>query len=248
MRRPGIETDRLAAIKHKDGENKMQEISNEIIIRSQEDLVQMVEAYGFLPLFRNHIAGFSVEDHTPPELWFADDTDGPWEWKGPVIQETGCAYGKFFRGKAGFISRSWFPDFANYRRDGYDFDARYNDGLARYQDKIVYDVLTEHSSLLSKEWRKLTGIPKRGTFDATVARLQMQGYVTTIDFEYAEDRNGHPYGWGVARYATPELYFGADFREHLYDKEPEESKALILDYLQKLLPGVSARDIMKIIG
>jgi len=51
----------------------------------------------------------------------------------------------FFHGKAGFISAEWFPDFANYRRDSYDFDARYEDGLARYQDKQVYDILFEYT-------------------------------------------------------------------------------------------------------
>ena len=134
-----------------------------ITISSQEDLERMVGAWGFLPLLKNWVPCFSVEEHTPPELWFADGVDGPWEWKGPVIRETGCAYGKFFGGKAGFVSREWYPDFANCRRDGYDFDARYDDGLARNLDKRVYDALLEHQPLLSKEWRKLTGIEKRGS-------------------------------------------------------------------------------------
>ena len=94
-----------------------------------------------------------MEDHTPPELWFTE-LDGPWEWKGPVIQMTGCAYGKFFHGKAGFISAEWFPDFANYRRDSYDFDARYEDGLARYQDKQVYDILLEYHSLMDHVYER----------------------------------------------------------------------------------------------
>lgn len=28
-----------------------------------------------------------MEEHTPPELWFVDGVEGPWEWKGPVIRE-----------------------------------------------------------------------------------------------------------------------------------------------------------------
>ncbi len=32
-----------------------------------------------------------------------------------------------------YVSAKWFPDFANYRRDGYDFDARFEDGLASFQ-------------------------------------------------------------------------------------------------------------------
>ncbi len=33
-----------------------------------------------------------------------------------------------------------YPDLANYRKDGYDFDARYEDGVAAYQDKMVCEI------------------------------------------------------------------------------------------------------------
>ena len=217
-------------------------------IRSMESLAALVESLGFLLLLKNRVPGFSVEEHTPLELWFADGVDGPWEWKGPVIQKTGCAYGKFFGGKAGFISKEWYPDFANYRRVGYDFDARYDDGLARSVDNRVYDALLEHQPLLSKEWRRLTGIGKRGEFDAIVTRLQMQGYVVTTNFEYATDKTGNPYGWGLARYATPEAAFGEAFTQKVYQRTPEESRQKIETYLRQLLPQATARQIKWIVG
>lgn len=37
-------------------------------IRSMQDLARQVQICGFLPLFKNQIPGFSVEEHTPPEL------------------------------------------------------------------------------------------------------------------------------------------------------------------------------------
>ncbi len=218
------------------------------LIHSKEELAELVKQMGFLPLLKNRVPGFSVEEHTPPELWFADGVEGPWEWKGLVIQRTGCAYGKFFGGKAGFISREWFPDFANYRRDGYDFDARYDDGLARNQDKRVYDVLAECQPLLSKEWRKRTGIEKRGEFDAIVTRLQMLGYVVTTNFEYATDKNGRSYGWGLARYATPEAAFGEDFTRAVYQRTPEDSFQKLEAYLSGLLPEATSRQLRWILG
>lgn len=220
----------------------------ELSVSSREALGELVTEWGFLPLLKNRVPGFSVEEHTPVALWFADGVDGPWEWKGPVIRETGCAYGKFFGGKAGFVSREWYPDFANYRRDGYDFDARYDDGLARNLDKRVYDELLEYQPVLSKEWRKLTGIAKRGEFDAIVTRLQMLGYVVTVNFEYASDKNGKPYGWGLARYATPEAAFGAAFTEKVYRRSPEESRQKIETHLRRLLPQATARQVKWIIG
>lgn len=75
-----------------EGERGMQ-AKDGLKIYSASDLSRLVQEYGFLPLFKNQIPGFSVEEHTPPELWFADGVEGPWEWKGPVIRETGCAYG-----------------------------------------------------------------------------------------------------------------------------------------------------------
>lgn len=34
-------------------------------------------------------------------------------------------------------------------RDGYDFDARYDDGLASRKDKDIFDTVLEHGALLS---------------------------------------------------------------------------------------------------
>lgn len=218
------------------------------MIASVEDLITLVEEYGFLPFFRNRIEGFSVEEHTPWHLWFNFGTDGPWEWKGPVIAGSGCAYGKFFDGKAGFISREWFPDFANFRRNGYDFEERYKAGLVRYTDKKIYDILKGSTSLISKNWRRLAGITKRSEFDAAVNRLQMLGYVTTVGFEYAKDKSGNTYGFGLARYAVAEYYFGEEFADEIYENEPEESAYEIERHLVQLFPHAQEEQIRRVLG
>ena len=59
----------------------------------------------------------------------------PLKWK---IRRSGkCLYGKLFNKKAGFVSREWIPDFANFRRDGYDFDARWDDGFCRLRFRFL---------------------------------------------------------------------------------------------------------------
>lgn len=221
-------------------------------ITSYEELERLVLKLGFLPFFKNSIQGFSVEEHTPPELWFPDDEDeeGPWEWKGPVARGGKCVYGKLFQGKAGFVSLEWFPDLANFRRDGYDFDARYEDGLASRKDKQLYDALAREGSLLTKELKTVCGYGKGGQkgFDTVITRLQMQTYVNVENFEYLVDRFGNLYGWGVARYTTPETQFGPEAVTAAYHRAPEESGARIQAYLQKLLPKASEKQIAQIIG
>ena len=86
------------------------------------------------------IEGFSAEEHTSPRFWWTGDREqDPWEWR-EIIARTGTvAYGKFFNKKAGFISKKWFPYFANYRRQGYDFDSRWEDELANIRCKKIMD-------------------------------------------------------------------------------------------------------------
>ena len=144
-------------------------------ICSRSDLIDAIHEYGFLPFFSNSIDGFSVEEHIDPDCWYHGESGEwqAWEWKGPVIRETGCAYGKFFEKKACYISPEWFPDFANYRRDGYDFDARYDDGLAPYKDKLLYDLVEGNSPVISKQLKQLGNYKKGGNkgFDTIITRL-----------------------------------------------------------------------------
>ena len=101
-------------------------------IRSWRELINWINEVGFLPLFANEVPGFSAEEHVSPLFWWTGDPEqDPWEWR-EIIPATGeVAYGKFFNNKTGFISREWFPYFANARRDGYDFDAAWDDGLVQ---------------------------------------------------------------------------------------------------------------------
>lgn len=218
-------------------------------LKTKEDIIRLVGEIGFLPFFKNEISGFSIEEHTPGELWFSDTAEGPWEWKGPVARSGNCLYGKFFGNKAGFISVDYFPDFANYRRDGYDFDARYDEGLAQNKDKSIYDTITEHGTLLSKSLKSICNYRKGGNkgFDTVITRLQMQSYVCVADFEYMRDKYGQQYGWGVAKYSTPEELYGYERITEAYCREPEESKVRIANYLKNVLNDIEEDRILKFI-
>ena len=221
---------------------------NDLYISTIEDLKQAVEELGFLPYFTNSIPGFSIEEHVDPRVWFSGEP-GTWEWKGPVINKLNCAYGKFFEKKAVYISKDWFPDFANYRRDGYDFDARYEDGLAERRDKSLYDLVANESPVLSKRLKALGNFRKGGNkgFDTVINRLQAQGYVVISDFVYMVDKHGKEYGWGVAEYSTPERFMGKSFTDRVYRRTPEESYERICEHLQKILPQADEHAIWKLV-
>ena len=218
-------------------------------LRSAEDMISLAEEWGFLPLFSNRIDGFSVEEHTPGELWFTEQ-EGPWEWKGPAAQSRRVVYGKLFGGRAGMVSLEWLPDLVNLRRDGYDFDSRYEEGLASHKDKEIVALLEANGALLSKRLKAMGNYRKGGNkgFETVITRLQMQTYVVTNNFVYMRDKNGVPYGWGVAEYDTPEHIFGYDAVTAAYCREPAESRERIFSHLRRLLPEADEKELMRIIG
>ena len=223
-------------------------------VRTKQDLIDAVREYGIVPYFSTSVPGFSLEEHCSPSVLFSDSGDDTWAWKGPVIQATGCAYGKFFEKKAAYVSREIFLDLANYRRDGYDFDSRYDDGLARFRDKQLYDLIDASAPVLSKvlretggyaysgRWQKTEG--KKG-FDTSVTRLQEQCYVIISDFVYTLDKNGNRRGWGVAEYSTPEKTMGEFFTDNVYRRTPEESYERLMEHLKKLFPRAQEKELKK---
>lgn len=130
------------------------------------------------------------------------------------------------------------------------FDARYDDGLASFKEKRIFDTLAAEGTMLSKELRRRSGFVGEGKsgYDTTLTRLQMRGYITTTDFEYAVDSKGNFYGWGIARYATPEAHFGGDFTDRVYIRTPAESARRIMEHLGKLLPQATQEQLKGILG
>ena len=227
----------------------MKNLPFDFYIRTKNDLVNAVKTFGFVPLLAGKIHGFSVEEHVDPSVWFESGTEGVWEWKGPVIRESGCAYGKFFENRAVFISKEWFCDFANYRRNGYDFDSKCDEGLVFYKDKDLYELLDKNAPVLSKKLKALGNYARDGKkgFDTSINRLQSQCYVIISDFKYEKDKNGKAYGWGVAEYSTPEKFMGDFFTSNVYSRTPEQSYEKIFNHLKTLLPDADEEEIRKIL-
>ena len=220
-------------------------------IQSWQELIDWVDEVGFLPLFRNEADGFSAEENTSDLYWWSGDPEqDPWEWRQLIARSGRVAYGKFFGGKAGFISRAWFPHFANWRRDGYDFDSRWDEGLAGIRQKRVMDQFAERVELFSSELKRLAGFGREGekNFEGTVTGLQMGGYLVIRDFRRRINRRGLHYGWPISVYTTPEALWGYGHVTSAYGVSPAESKERIFRQIQEHFPEAAETELAAVLG
>ena len=208
-------------------------------LRSADELIALVNEIGLIPLFRSRVKGFSVEELTPEEYWFKEDTVGPWEWRAVIASGHEIAYAKLFNGKYGFVSMDVYPHLANYRRSGYDFDARVDDGLVRDADRKLYSLIQSEIQL-STDLRKAFGA--KG-FESAITSLQMGTYVTCAGFDRRINKRGEPYGWEIARYDVSENVFG-DACTSAYEFEPEESLEFVLRKLEPIIEREEARKLI----
>ncbi len=209
-------------------------------LHSAAELTEYINKVGMLPFL--HLVpnyDWSAEEVVDEDCQYVALPDGGWEWplwewKGDIIRESGCAYGKFFKGKATFISREWWPDFCNYRRSTHPYPA---EGSI---EEAILETLRINGSMITRDLRKACGFtePKmRSKFDTFITRLQLGGYIVTEDFVYPHDKHGRQYGWGWSLLALPEELFG---REACHpDRTPEESRQRLMEQFRKIMPGVS---------
>lgn len=222
-------------------------------LHTVDDAIAYINQVGFLPLFKNEIPGFSLEERTVPEYWWSGDQEvDPWEWRESIARRGDIAYGKFFNKKAGFISKEWVPYFVNYRRDGYDFDALWEDGKASFKQKKIMDLYYEDlmdEEYYSNELKKKAGFGKEGEkgFDGVITLLQMQMYLCVRDFRQRKNKQGEEYGWPIAIYATPEHLWGYDYVTSAYKENAEDSAKRIVEHMMDIYPIATEKHIKKLL-
>ncbi len=216
-------------------------------IGSCSELIDCIQQVGFLPLLESGIYGFSAEAMVEDDCRYVVFPDGGWDWplwkwKGQVVAEGNTVYGKFFAGKAGFVSREWWPDLCNYRRAVHPAPEE-----GTIEDAIL-ETLREHGSMITRELRAacgFTGPKMRSRFDGYVTRLQMACRIVTEDFVYPVDRHNREYGWGWALLTTPEQLYGRD--SCLCERSPEASFEKMVGHMQKVLPDADERQLIKML-
>ncbi len=218
------------------------------MLHSAAELTEYIDKVGMLPLLR--IApqpGWSADEAVDEDCRYVAFPDGGWEWKlwewkGDIIRDGEYAYGKFFLGKAAFISREWWPDLCNYRRSIRPAPA------AGSIEEAIIETLKMNGSMTTRELRHSCGFTApgmRGKFDGFVSKLQMSCRIVTEDFVYPQDKHGKPYGWGWSLLTIPESLFGKSACHP--DRTPEESRQRLLAHLREILPDASEHFLNKLL-
>lgn len=228
--------------------------NNPECIHTVDEAIAYINKVGFLPLFKNEIPGLSLEERTASEYWWSKNPEvDPWEWRAIIARSGNVAYGKFFDKKAGFISKEWLPYFVNYRRDGYDFDALWDDEKASRRQKKIMDLFAQENAnaeYYSSEVKQKAGFGKDGEkgFEGTITDLQMQMYLCVRDFRQRKNKKGEKYGWAIAVYSTLEHVFGYEYVTSAYREDPVESGKRIVNRIMELYPSVPADKLSKLLG
>lgn len=217
-------------------------------IYSAAGMMELIGKIGFLPLLDSGIAGFSAEEIVAEECRYITFPEGGWEWplwkwKGEIVTEMPCVYGKFFGKKAGFVSREWWPDLCNYRRSKQPRPAD------ETIEGSILSTLQLSGSLITRELRTacgFTGKGMRSKFDGYLTRLEMATYIVTENFVYPRDKHNHEYGWGWSLLNTPEALYGKDACH--CNRTPQESYKRIHKHLKEILPDATDKQLTKMIG
>lgn len=221
---------------------------DEAIVRTPEQLESYINEVGFLPLFSAEgTPDFSAEAISPNDHWWTGDSLDVWEWRAVIAARGNVAYGKFFGNKSGFISKEWFPVFAACRRDGYDFDARWEDSLATLRQKKIIDTLEQYGQLMSNELKSLAGFGKGGEkgFSTVTTQLEMQTYIVTRGFEKRINKKGERYGWAVGVYSLAEELFSHEHIASCYSMSAEQAYEKIMAQAVKIAPKSDIKALRK---
>lgn len=219
-------------------------------LHSPQEVLDYVNQVGFLPLFKNELSGFSVEERTTSYGWWSGDVKiDPWQWRMVLAEGKQVAYGKFFNKRTGFVSLEYLPYFVNFRRNGYDFDTLWEEGKASARQKKIMDLFIENKEMFSFEVKKQAGFCKGGekNFDGTVGELQNKTYLCMSNFRQKTGKRGQAYGWQVVVLSTPENIWGYPLVTSAYKEDPSVSYQRIREKLLSVYPDATDKQLKQLL-
>jgi len=203
-------------------------------IRTLEQLEETIERIGFLPYAGDEKKSLFTLESMTDNHWFTGLEDDPWEWRRVIAQKGQQAYGKFFAGKAGFVSHACIPAFIAARRDNRSLNEMYMDGLVSREAKRVWDLFDMRVEWTHQDLTRESGLKGR-EFEAAVTELQGLFFLCVPGQSRRINKKGEPYGWPCNDFGRMDVLFPVEEDDVM---EREEG----IEYLTDCVRGVGAFD------
>lgn len=193
-----------------------------------DSIIKAVNDFGIIPFYSSSIDGYSMFAH------YDGDFFSLWDERILAVNSGEILYGKFINGKAAFVSKEIFPYLCNYRRDGYDFDSRVDEGTVAHD---LIDIMKAVGDTVCLSYDVKQRLSLKG-FDTKATKLQHQTYLCIAGFAQSQ--------MGLAKLTAPETIHGNLPREK-YNLSTEECYRVLLDCVMKTArcDEESARKILK---
>lgn len=202
---------------------------------------------GVFGLFRY---GWGADDESSLSWHTGDRETDPWEWRVRVLDErSDIAYSKVFFGKAGYITKEWYPYFLAARRNQQTFYDQYNDGLYSNYAKRIFETLSEHGALPVHIIKSLAGFKRedKNRFEKALTELQMGLFITMCGRAQKQSKTGESYGWASMMYCLTEQFWGRDMFDEADKISFDEAMDAITERIYELNPNADEKKIKKFI-
>lgn len=201
-------------------------------IATLEQLEQAIERIGFLPYAGDEKKSLFTLESMTDNRWFTGLEDDPWEWRRIIAEKGAQAYGKFFGGKAGFVSMGCIPAFIAARRDNRSFYELYSDGLISRDAKRIWDMFDMRAEWTHQELKSAAGFNGRGReFEAAVTELQGWFFLCVPGQSRRINKKGEPYGWLCNDFGRMDVLFPVEEEDRM---EKDEGIGYLMDCIRSV--------------
>ena len=219
-------------------------------IQSWDELIEWIDEIGFLPLFKNEVDGFSVEENTADLYWWSGDGAGPLGVAVPHGPQRQGGLWKVLRQEGRLHLQSLVSPLRQLAAGRVRLRQPLGRRAGSHAPEADHGLLSGQEEWFSFALKQRAGFGKGGekNFEGTVTDLQMGGYLLIRDFRQRINKRGAPYGWPLSIYTTPEALWGYDHISSAYSVDPAESKTMIYEQVRKNFPDAALEELDTVLG
>ncbi|MGG4397796.1 hypothetical protein ABEX25_26220 [Paenibacillus thiaminolyticus] len=177
------------------------------MIDTYEEAIEVVFAYGILPLAPLVPDYPSLSGITLPERWHSDTELDPWRWRVRFPGDGVAGYGKFVKKKAILVASDLIPSVKALLGSSRSIAERYGDGLLSKAAKEVYGRIEEKQGIETRALRAAAGMKAKESkkeFDQALGELQSGLDIVISGVRAPRNEAGEVNGWNSTCFETLE--------------------------------------------